>query len=131
MPFSEQEKVAIRRHLGFLNVSGAATFVLGTPAALETQFLIETAMNKVLPEAESQAREAIARCDTVLAQILENQDLLAVSAVDEITIRENEFEQLLKRYEFWRNDLANFLGVYCNPFDKRFYGRSGINVPVR
>lgn len=131
MALSEQEKISIRRHGGYLNVAAAATFVLGTPAAMETQFLIETAMNKVLPEAESQVREAIARCDAVLAQILENQDLLAVSAVDEITIRENEFEQLLKRYEFWRNDLMNFLGVYVNPWDKRFYGRSGINVPVR
>ena len=132
MSFSEEEKVRIRHHLGYLNVAQAQTFSLGTPAGVETQFLVEGAMNKVLPAAESMARQMIANCDAVEAQLTENQDLLAVKKVDEIDVREDEMEQLLKRYHYWRNGLANILGIYPNPFDKRFSaaGGGGINVRV-
>ena len=130
--FSDQEKVRIRHHLGYLNVQAAQTFVLGTPAAVETQFLVEGAMNKVLPEAETLARDQLAKCDAVEAQISENQELLAVTQVDEIGVRQDEFEQLMKRYQYWRNGLANVLGIYPNPFDKRFGagGVMGLNVNV-
>lgn len=132
MAFSEQEKVRIRHHLGYLNVGQAYTFVAGTPAGVETQFLIEGAMQRVLPEAEVLARELLARCDSVEGQMMDNQDLLAVESVDEIKIRQDEFQALLKRYHYHRNGLANVLGVYPNPFDKRFSagGGGGINVNV-
>lgn len=132
MSFSDVEKTRIRHHLGYLNVQAAQTFALGTPAAVETQFLIEGAMNKVLPEAEVLARDLLAKCDAVESQINENQELLAVTQVDEIGVRPDEFEQLVKRYHYWRNGLANALGVYPNPFDKRFGAGSaiGLNVPV-
>lgn len=131
--FSDPEKVRIRHHLGYLNVAAAQTFVLGTPAGVETQFLVEGAMNKVLPEAEVLIREMLAKCDAVEGQITENQELLAVTQVDEIGVRQDEFEQLVKRYHYWRNGLANALGIYPNPFDKRFGAGSamGVNVPVR
>ena len=131
MSFSDQEKVRIRHHLGYLNVAAAQTFVLGAPGGVETQFLVEGAMNKVLPEAEVLARELLAKCDGVEGQITENQELLAVTQVDEIGVRQDEFEQLVKRYHYWRNGLANVLGIYPNPFDKRFgAGGGGLNVPV-
>jgi hypothetical protein len=131
--FSDVEKTRIRHHLGYLNVEASQTFVLGTPAGVETQFLIEGAMNRVLPEAAVLAREMVAKCDAVEAQMSENQELLAVTQVDEIGVRQDEFEQLLKRYQYWRNALANILGTYANPFDKRFGagGGMGVNVPVR
>lgn len=132
MSFSEEEKVRIRHHLGYLNVAQAQTFSLGSPAAVETQFLIEGAMNKVLPQAESLARDLIAKCDAVEAQMMENQELLVAEQVDEIKVRQDEFEALTKRYHYWRNGLANVLGIYPNPFDKRFAstGGGGINVRV-
>lgn len=127
--FTDEEKVRIRAHLGYLNVAAVQTFVLGSPAGVETQFLVEGAMNRVLPEALSLARNHLAKCDFVETQIVENQELLAVTAVGEISVRENEYEQLLKRYHYWRNALANVLGVYPNPFDKRFES-TGLNVSV-
>lgn len=131
MPFSNEEKVRIRHHLGYLNVGAAATFVLGAPAAVETTFIIESAMDKVLPAAETLVRELVAKCDAVEAQMMENQELLAVTQVDEIGVRQDEFQALLHRYHYWRNGLANVLGVYPNPFDKRFVGGAGaLNVPV-
>lgn len=129
MAFAEEEKVRIRHHLGYLNVGAAQTFVLGTPAAVETQFLIEGAMNRVLPAAESMVRNLVARCDLVEQQVIENQELLAVTAVGEISVQEREFEKLMQRYQYHRNALANALGIYANPFDKRFEG--GLNVRVQ
>ena len=52
MAFNDQEKVRIRHHTGYSNVSAAQSFSLGVPAAVETAFLIEGAMNRVLPAAE-------------------------------------------------------------------------------
>lgn len=129
MAFTEEEKVRIRHHLGFLNVGAAQTFVLGTPAAVETQFLVEGAMNRVLPAAETMVRNLVARCDLVEQQVIENQELLAVTAVGEISVQEHEFEKLMQRYQYHRNALANALGIYANPFDKRF--ESGLNVRVQ
>lgn len=131
MSLSEPEKVRIRHHLGYLNVAASQTFVLGTPAGVETQFLVEGAMNKILPEAEVLVREMIAKCDGVEAQMSENQELLAVTQVDEIGVRQDEFEQLKKRYDWWRNGLCNAMGIYSNPFDKRMGPGGGVNVPVR
>jgi hypothetical protein len=124
---TEQEKVRIRHHLGYLNVAASQTFVLGAPAALETQFLIEGAMNRILPEAEGLVREHLAKCDFVEQQVVENQELLAITVVGEIQVRQDEFEALMKRYHYWRNSLANDMGIYPNPFDKRF---AGVNIPV-
>ena len=128
MPLSEQEKVKIRHHLGYLNVAEAQTFVFGTPAAVETQFLIEGAMNRVLDAALTEVRRHVAILDQIEEQMIADHELLAVSKVGEIDVRADEQEALDKRYERWRQSLANLLGVYPNPFDKR-YGH-GINVPV-
>jgi hypothetical protein len=130
MSFTDEEKVRIRHHLGYLGVQQTAAFVLGAPAGVETQFLIETAMNKVIPEAESLARNLIARCDLVETQVIENQELLAVTAVGEISVRQDEFSALMQRYQYHRQALANMLGIYPNPFDKRF-ASGGLNATVQ
>ena len=129
MGFSPGEKVKIRHHLGYLNVTNAATFALGVPQAIETQFIIENAMNLVLPEAEVEARRHLSILDGIEEQQICDHELLAVTKVGEIDVRGDEQEALDKRYQHWRNALANIMGVIPNPFDKRFQG--GINVSVR
>lgn len=128
MPVTEDEKVKIRHHLGFLNVAEAQTFVLGTPAAVETQFLVEGAMNRVLEAAMVQVRRHLQILDTIEQQKIDDLELLAVNKVGEIEIRADEQEALDKQYERWQASLANLLGIYPNPWDKRAGG--GINVPV-
>lgn len=130
MSFTPEEKVKMRHHLGYLNVTQSATFVLGLPQAVETQFIIENAMNLVLPEAETEARRHIGILDSIEEQMVCDHDLLAVNKVGEIEVREDEQEALDKRYHHWRNALANVLGIYPNPWDRRF-SHSGVNVPVR
>jgi hypothetical protein len=128
MPLVEDEKVKIRHHLGFLNVSQVATFALGTPAAVETQFIIEQAMNLVLESALTIVRKHISILDMIEEQMVCDLELLAVTKVGEIDVNEKEHQKLRIEYSRWQSSLANCLGVYPNPWDKR--QDMGINVPV-
>lgn len=127
---TEEEKVRIRHHLGFLNVGQASTFVLGTPASVDVSFIIENAFTKILPAALSLVRELLARCDATEGQLFDDQPNLAVDKVCEIELRKDEMQQLDMRYERWRQALANAMGIYCNPYDKRMIGGQPLNVPV-
>lgn len=136
MALTEAEKVRTRHHLGYLGVAQASTFALGVPAAIETSFMLENAFGLILPQTEPLVRQLLDNLDSIEQQILDDQELLAVDQVDEIKIRSDEYEQLLKRYFYWRNGLANAFGVIPNPFDKRFTswggpGAGGINITVQ
>lgn len=132
MPFTDQEKVKIRHHLGYLNVTNSATFALGIPQAVETQFIIENAMNLVPPAAEGEVRRHITILNSIEDLMVCGHEHLAVDSIGEIDIREDEQEALTKRYRYWARSMANLMGTYPNPFDKRF-DSSGhrVNVPVR
>ncbi len=129
-----EEKVRIRHHLGYLNVQEAYTFVLGTPAGVETQFLIEGAMDRLLPTAVPLVRELVSKCDATEAQRFESQENLVAAQVGSITLRGREEQRdLAHSYDHWRNALANALGTTPNPYDLRpDHGLAGgLNVPVR
>jgi hypothetical protein len=127
---TEEEKVRVRYHLGYVNVGQASTFVLGTPASVDVSFILENAFLKILPAALSLVRELIGKCDACDAQLLEDMPNLAVDAVCDIKLRSDEMQQLDMRYERWRTALANCFGVYPNPYDKRTIGGPTLNVPV-
>lgn len=137
MAFTDEEKVAIRHHLGFLNVTAAATFALGTPASTETQFIIEAAFDKVLPAAEPRVRQLLGRLEATEEQMFCGQDSYEVNQLDEIHLnhqgRDRVQIQMARAYIHWANSLANLLGVYRNPFDKRFaeFGLKGPNLTVQ
>lgn len=126
---TEEEKVQIRHHLGYLNVQEAATYLLGVPAGVQTQFTIELAMNKVLESALPRLRQIIGVLDKIEAQKVDDLELLAVEQVDTIKLRINEQLQLDQEYIKWRAALANLLGTYPNPNDQRF-ASAGVSVPV-
>lgn len=136
MSLTDQEKVDARRHMGYINVQEAATFVLGVPAAVQTQFVIEGALNKLLAAAEPMLRQYLDNLNAIECQIVDNTEDLAAKKIGTIEINEKEFEQLIQRYKFWQGNLANLLGVPPNPYDMRPYFGSGVqgnavvNVPV-
>lgn len=133
---TEEEKVRVRHHCGYLNVQAVATFVLGVPAAVETQFMIEGAMDRVLPAAVPQVVRHLEILDSIETQMVENHELLQVKALGEIEVnstgRDREQVQLRQTYDYWVNSLCNLIGVVRNPFDKRkgaFGG--GLNARVQ
>jgi hypothetical protein len=129
---TEQEKVRVRHHLGYLNVQQSQTFVLGVPAGVQTQFMIEGAMLRILPQAEFKVRDYLDRLDSVEQQILDDTENVAVESIGEIKVNLKEMKHLIERYEWWRRALANLFGTIPNPFDQRFqgWGPGSINVSV-
>lgn len=131
MPLTEQEKVKIRHHTGYLNVGEASTFVLGTPASVETQFIIEGAFNRVLEIALPELRRHLQILDSLEEQMVCDHELLAVKKLGEIEVNNREQWQLTSRYDYWVDSLCNILGVVRNPFDKRLdSGGVGVNARV-
>lgn len=132
---TDEEKVLVRKHMGYLNVQEASTFVLGVPAGVQTQFVIEPAMNRLLAAALPTLRKYIDVLEGVECQIIDNQGNLAAENVGNIKVNLKEFEDLMKRYRFWQGNLANLLGCPVNPFDQRpgfgTSGNNGVNVPVQ
>lgn len=134
MAVTEQEKVKIRHHLGYLNVAEASTFVLGTPAGVETQFIIEGAMNRVLEAALPEMRRQLNILDALEEQMVADFELIAVLKLGEIDINQKEQKQLKQNYNYWVNSLANVFGITRNPYDKRLMGigaNAGMNMTVQ
>lgn len=129
---TEEQKVRVRHHCGYLNVQEAMTFVLGTPAGVETQFIIEGAMNRIMDAAIPQLLRHLAILDTIEEQMVCDLELLAVEELDSIKINPQEQEKLTRRYNYWVSSMCNIMGVERNPFDKRLVGigNSSINVRV-
>lgn len=131
---SEDEKAQVRHHMGYLGVDEVSTFALGTPAAVETQFIIEGAMNRVRLSALPNMRRILGILDTLENQMIGDFELAAVNKLDTIEINQDEQKQLVQRYDYWVAALGNILGCPRNPFDQRKFnpsGTSGINASVQ
>lgn len=129
LSLDDSDKVRIRSHMGYPQVRATASFALGTPAAIETSFIIELAMNEVLPEAVPLIRDLLNVLDGLELIMVQDHDLAAVNTVGEITLNQKEQSQLDSRYERWLAKLENIMGVARNPFDK-IPQRKGINARV-
>lgn len=133
---TQDEKVRARHHLGYANVSEAATFQMGIPAGIQTQFMIEQAFNLILPQAEEKLRGLLEKLDEIECQIVNDTENVAVEEIGTIKLREDEFKQLIIRYQHWQGALANLLAIRPNPFDQRgwlgsgYGGGGGMNAPV-
>jgi len=134
MALTEDEMARARYHTGYGGVNESSTFVLGVPAGVQTQFVIEAAFKRLRASAEPRFRRLLDALDALDEQVIANADTLVASAVGDITLRPDEMPQIVKRYLWFVNSLCNILMVPRNPFDQRFASYSGggsINVSVR
>lgn len=129
MAITEEEKVAIRDHMGYPNVTQVATFALGTPAAFETTFMIEGAMVRVAPSAEGLLRKWLQVLNAIDAQRTSTLEDLEVLKIGDIEINPRNQALLRAQYDEYVDRLSTLLGVPRNPFDKRLNG-GGLNVSV-
>src|SRR5690606_38691356 len=108
---SEQEKVKVRHHLGYLNVDEVATFAIGVPAGVETQFAIEGSMNRVRASALPLIRHLIQVLDETEQQMVCGQGTVDVNAMGDISLNntgEHRAQRELRRsYDYWVSSLAN------------------------
>ncbi len=135
MSLTNEEKVQVRHIMGYLNVQSAATFNLGIPAAVQTQFMIEGAWDKVLPEAYTLLKILICRANDIETEVYGGIDLASVTKTGSIEVNPERLKELGKYYRLAQQGIANLLGCCPNPFDMREWvvgggGKVG-NIPVR
>src|ERR1017187_8195610 len=124
---TEEEKVNARMHTGYLNVAEQSTFSLGIPAGVQTQFVIEGAFKRILPQAEPMFRRHLRILDTQLELILESAENVAVTKLGGIEINPKAFKQMTDQYFWWVNSLCNLMGITANPYDQRRANWNGLS----
>lgn len=129
---TEEEKVMARHHLGYLGVQESATFILGVPAAVQTQFMIELSFHKVMPQAENLFKILLCRCTEVETEVYGGLDYASVLGFGTIQVNPDRLKELGKYYRLAQQGLANLLGIPPNAFDQRQWVTTGcgMNVPV-
>lgn len=131
---TEEEKVRCRHHTGYLGVAEQSTFSLGVPAGVQTQFVVEGAMKRLLPQSEPEFRRHLQILDDHERQILENMPNVAASEVGSIKVNPKAFREFVRQYRYWVGSLCNLLGCVANPYDQRYMqwnsAGGGVNVSV-
>lgn len=130
-PFTEEEKDAIFRFLGYPNWRSIAPMIaLGVPSASQAFYVAFDAVHRVQPESRARIRLDVERALEVECQI-EDTGRLKASRVAEVTMNSNEFRDLLERLKYWCIRIADALGVTPNPASMQMQmGNGGINGRV-
>jgi len=134
MAFTDEEKQRIRYHLGYMSVQPAASLTFGLPKPQQTLFLVESAMNLILPVAEEKVRSILSVLDTIECRLVDAQTRMAATSIDSLTMRKDEADSLENEYHRWANRLADIMGVPLYAYSLRFK-RTGAafagSIPVR
>ena len=136
MALTDNEKEAVRYHLGYLGVSSAASIQLGIPRPVQTLFLVEQALDNLREIAVPRVRSILGTLNGVEQKLICSQDRLAAAKLGSMTLRgvapgESEADGLEREYTRWAGRLADILGCPFYPGAHRFGGASGgVNVPV-
>lgn len=127
---TDEEKARIRYHFGYLNVQPVISIALGVPAATQPEFLLEAAMNRILPAAVGIMRNLVAQMDLYEQKLSEVADYLIATQLGEITLNPESPDLLEREYCRWAMRASDFLGAPLNPYSKR-WGGMGPALSVR
>lgn len=130
MPLTAGEKQRIRYLLGYPALSTAASIQFGQPALTQTNFLIESALNRLLEESLEQVRSIANVMDNVETKLIEAQDRLVAIQLEDLHLREDESEKLETEYRRWGYRLADICGCPVYPFSQRYMGGVGNKVSM-
>jgi len=99
---------------------------------VQTLFLLENAMNLVLPEAQGRIYNMVQTLDDIECQMVQGQAYLPANKLGELEIRKEHIDMLEDEYFRWSCRLADQLGVPLYWGAERFQGRrrGRVNVPV-
>ncbi len=134
MAFTPEERQQIRYHLGYNSSQPAASITFGIPRPIQTLYLVELAMNYILPVAENKVRQIVGVLDGIECRLVEAQERLAAKSLDTLTMRADETDALEAEYYRWGGRLADVLGVPFYAYSNRYkrHGKSYAgSIPVR
>jgi len=135
LAFTPEEKEQIRYHLGYLNQTAASSLAFGQPVPLQTLFILDSAMDRVLNgAAEDRIRSMIGVLDRIECTMIEAIDRLAAKTLDGgITLNGEEINKLEFEYYRWAGRIANQMGVPLYPYATKFQLARGMmagSIPV-
>lgn len=134
MALDDNEKERVRYHMGYLNVQPAASIHFGIPAAIQTLFLVDLAMELLLPSAEDRVRRLLTVLDDIECKMIGGQDYLVASQLDTLTIRPDHIDKLEDEYCRWASRLADEMGAPLYPGSTKFRRLNMVtagSIPVR
>lgn len=135
MALNDEEKQKVRRYMGYLGTENAGTIALGIPQASQPLFIVESQMNRLLPDAEPILREYLTELECIDSQIKQARTRrLKIARAGDVHFRGGEEMDLLyEEYDMWAARLSDLLAAPINPFSevhKRISGGGGITVNV-
>lgn len=120
--FTEKEKERIRYFLSYPSwLQLAQSIQLGVPAASQPGFLVESAFERIRPEARDSAREALGECECIQGQLKDARSRFKVLSVGEVKLNPQESSKLRTELLWWVTRLADVLGVVPDPYSQMLY----------
>lgn len=112
-------------HLGYMNVQVGSSMVLGVPIPAQTLFLVDSALNRMIPAGEKRVRQLVNILDEIECKLFAATDRFAAAKLGEMELRalqpgNSETDALDREYKRWGMRLANQLGVPYYPFAERY-----------
>jgi len=125
----------VRYHLGYPNTEPVSSMVAGIPSSQQSLYLVELAMDRIIPSAVSLVQELIAVMDAIESQQVDSMKRLKAQQLGDMKLRSNNTEategDLLEgEYMRWCGKLAMTLGAPMNPYSPR-HGGAGHSMNVR
>ena len=118
--FEDSEKERIRYHLGYLNVEPAASLQFGLPAPIQPLFMVESAMDKILPEGKERILKMVSHMDRIECEMMEGIDYLPANRLGDMEVRKEHIDDLESEYYRWATRLAGQLGVPLYGYAEKF-----------
>ncbi len=121
-PLTAAEKQRVAYHLGYPAVTTAASVAFGVPALTQTNFLVYNVLDKLLDSAIEQVRTITQVMDNIEVKLIDAQDRLAATQLEELHLREDETDKLEGEYRRWGYRLADIIGAPIYPYSRRYSG---------
>lgn len=128
MAISDADKQRARKHLGYMAVRVASSFAFGVPQLTATQYMLESALERVLPVAEADVVKLLDRLDCIDEALFQAHGDLFASRVADLEPNLEQPAALELEYARWAQRLADLLGVIPYPFAPRFASMMGGGV---
>lgn len=131
MALTIEEQAKILRYLGYANWENLAqSFQLGFPALSQPEFLVRQAFLLISEESLNLVRQDLQQLECIEAQRIDARKRFKALKLGDLQINTEEIDLLEAEDKRWKNQLADDLGVYTNPFSRRNNALGGINARV-
>jgi hypothetical protein len=121
-PLTDAEKQRVAYHMGYPAVTTAASVAFGVPMLTQTNFLVYNVLDKLMDSALEQVRSISSTMDGIELKMIDAQDRLAATRLEDLYLRENETDSLEGEYKRWGYRLSDILGAPIYPYSRRYSG---------